>query len=449
MKRLFGAILLCSLLALLLAACSHTHDFEGQQTTIEASCENPGLKIQKCRCGDERHSQIPPLGHQYEVEEEVEPSCQAEGSITYVCTRCNDSYTEPTEQRKYTATELNDMFLDSVGELVVYDKKGNRISLGSCFVFTKDGMLVTNYHVIEGGYSAEATIGHRTYKVTMVVDYKKDLDIAILKIPANNLQPVKICKLEHKTGETVYALGNSQGLTSTFSKGMITYSDRESEGVHYVQHDAAISSGNSGGPLINEYGEVIGINTLTLKDSQNLNFAIRVSQLGKLSLGWAIPMTEFYERELNAYQRLSQYLLENGRYQPDFGSYMLMLDTYKDKSQTVEIWVEYTPDDKMIDFWLSIDRNFYTVVRVDEDCSGRYDWCCFDDYYEITGIVNAHTLTYDTLLSYDYSNTPSGNYLEYMRETASIAVTIICDQITPSFRHIMVDAQDFGFTYFQ
>ena len=180
MKRLFGAILLSSLLVLSLAACSHTHNFDERQTTVEASCEEPGLKIQECRCGDQKHSQIPPLGHQYEIGEEVEPSCQVEGSITYVCVRCKHSYTEPTELRKYTATELNDMYLESVGELVVYDKQNKLISLGSCFVYTKDGMLVTNYHVIEGGYSAEITIGHRTYRVSSVVDYDKKLDLAIL-----------------------------------------------------------------------------------------------------------------------------------------------------------------------------------------------------------------------------------------------------------------------------
>lgn len=453
MKRLFGAILLCSMLVLLLAACSHTHNFDEQQTTIEASCEEPGLKIQKCRCGDERHSQIPPLGHQYEADEEVVSSCLAEGYITYACIRCNDSYTEPAEQRKYTATELNDMYRNSVGELVVYDKKGKRISLGSCFVYSQDGQLITNYHVIEGGYSAEVTIGYRTYNISMVVAYDKLVDIAILKISVNNLlseklQPVKICRQEHMTGETVYALGNSQGLTSTFSKGMITYSDRESEGVHYVQHDAAISSGNSGGPLINEYGEVIGINTMTLEDSQNLNFAIRTSELGHLSFPFSIPMTEFYERERNAYQKVSEHLSENGRYQPDVGNYKLMLDTFNNESHAVEIWAEYAPDKELLNFGLSIDGAFYTVIRVDERCSGRYDWYCFEDYYEVAGIVNANTFRHDTQLPYDYANTPSGDYLESMRATASTAVTFICNRITSSFKTIGITAKDFGFTYF-
>lgn len=447
MKRLFGAILLSSLLVLSLAACSHTHNFDERQTTVEASCEEPGLKIQECRCGDQKHSQIPPLGHQYEISEEVEPSCQVEGSITYVCVRCKHSYTEPTELRKYTATELNDMYLESVGELVVYDKQNKQISLGSCFVYTKDGMLVTNYHVIEGGYSAEITIGHRTYRVSSVVDYDKKLDLAILKIPATNLQPVKICRLEHKTGETVYALGNSQGLTSTFSKGMITYSDRESEGVHYVQHDAAISSGNSGGPLINEYGEVIGINTWTLKDSQNLNFAIRIGQIGKLELGWARPMKEFYEKEHNnAYKRLSEYLLENGTYDREFGSYALTLDQVRGESFYYTVWVEYVPNQELLNLWFSANNDFHTVVQVDKRCSGRYDWYCFDEYYEVAGILKAETFTYDSTLPYDHNTTPSDYALEDMRKTAASGIGIVCDCVTAKLRKIGVTAYGFGFS---
>jgi hypothetical protein len=448
MKRLFGVILLSSLLVLSLAACSHTHNFDERQTTVEASCEEPGLKIQECRCGDQKHSQIPPLGHQYEIGEEVEPSCQVEGSITYVCVRCKHSYTEPTELRKYTATELNDMYLESVGELVVYDKQNKQISLGSCFVYTKDGMLVTNYHVIEGGYSAEITIGHRTYRVSSVVDYDKKLDLAILKIPATNLQPVKICRLEHKTGETVYALGNSQGLTSTFSKGMITYSDRESEGVHYVQHDAAISSGNSGGPLINEYGEVIGINTWTLKDSQNLNFAIRIGQIGKLELGWARPMREFYEKELNAFQKLATHLEENGTYRPEYGTYMLMLDTVNDRDLHYKLWAEYAPDQAVVDFFLSLDSEYNTVLQLDRSCSGSYDWYYFDDDFEMFGIVNAHTWTYETELIYDYTDATYRDTAESIRGIASTSVTLICKCITSSFWKIGVTASDFGFVNF-
>lgn len=448
MKRQFWAILLCSLLMLLLAACSHTHNFDERQTTIEASCEEPGLKIQECRCGDERHSQIPPLGHQYEVDEEVASSCQAEGCITYTCIRCNDSYTEPTEQRKYTATELHDMYRDSVGELVVYDKKGNNISLGSCFVYSEDGLLITNYHVIEGGYSAEVTIGHRTYGISIVAAYDKQIDIAILKITTNNLQPVKLCRLEHKTGETVYALGNSQGLTSTFTKGMITYSDRESGGVHYVQHDAAISSGNSGGPLINEYGEVIGINTLMLEDSQNLNFAISASEIGRLSFGWGQPMAEVCEKELNPYQRIAAHLLESGTYRQEFGTYMLMLKTVQEPSYHFRIWAEYDPDQAMIDFFLAVNDDIYTVIRLDESCSGSYEWYCLDDNYEMAGVIDAYTWTRSSELTYDYTNVTSRDTLETMCGIASLSVDLICDCIRDNFREMGVYMDDLGFVNF-
>lgn len=451
MKRQLWAILVFSLLTLLLTACSHTHNFDERETTIEASCEEPGLKIQKCRCGNENRIQILPLGHQYEVYEDVESSCQGKGYITYVCTHCKISYTEPTEQRTYTATELNEMYRESVGELAVYDKKGNCISVGSCFVYSADGQLITNYHVIEGGYSAEATLAGRTYQISIVVSFDKEIDLALLKISANNsqpLQPVKVCRREHKTGETVYTLGNSQGLTSTFSKGIITYSDREYEGVHYVQHDAAISSGNSGGPLINEYGEVIGINTLTLEDSQNLNFAIRVSELSQLYNYFSMPMTEFYEKERNAYQKLSTHLLENGTYRQEFGTYMLILDYTQEGSHHFRIWAEYAPDKELIDFFIEVDAIFCTAIQFDKSCNGSYEWYCFDDYYELAGIINARTYTYNGPLSYEYTNTTSNQHSESLSKSASISITLICDCITSSFQEIGVDARDFGFSNF-
>lgn len=448
MKKQFGVLLLCSLLTLLLAACGHTHNFGEWQTIREASCEEPGLKIQECRCGAEKEREIPTLEHKYKVGEEVESSCQAAGQKTYVCTRCNDSYTEPMEQRKYTASELNEMYLESVGDLVVYDRKGNAISLGSCFVYSEDGLLITNYHVIEDGYFAEVTIGNITHNIQQVVAYDYLLDIAVLKIPVKNLKPATICDLNHKTGETVYALGNSQGLTSTFSKGMITYSDREYGGTHYVQHDAPISSGNSGGPLINEYGEVIGINTLTLEDSQNLNFAISISELDWLDYEEPLTMAEFYYEELNPYQKIAVHLEENGIYREEYGTYVLMLDTVQSPPYDYKIWAEYVPDKAVIDFFLSVNDDLHTVLSLDETRSGIYDWYCFDDNYEMAGRVIASKLTYREPLTYDYTNVTSSDMLESMREVASTSVRHICNCITARLGEIGVTAKLFGFIYF-
>ncbi len=166
-----------------------------------------------------------------------------------------------------TASEVHDKAEESVGEVVTYNQSGTELSLGSCFVYTRDGKLVTNYHVIEDAYSVKVTIDETTYGVQKVLAYDKDIDLAVLKINANNLAPLELDESTQEVGKPVYAFGSSKGLTATFSQGIITYADRIMDGVHYVQHDAAISSGNSGGPLINEYGKVIGINTMTMRDS--------------------------------------------------------------------------------------------------------------------------------------------------------------------------------------
>ena len=69
------------------------------------------------------------------------------------------------------------MFQNSVGEVTVFDQSGQQISLGTCFVYSADGKLVTNYHVIEGGYSAKIALGGKTYDVTGVLAYDKYIDL--------------------------------------------------------------------------------------------------------------------------------------------------------------------------------------------------------------------------------------------------------------------------------
>ena len=109
--------------------------------------------------------------------------------------------------------------------------------------------------------------------------------MAILKINATDLDYANVCKKTVQTGEAVYAIGSSRGLTNTYSQGIITQANRVVDGVVHIQHDASITNGNSGGPLLNVYGEVIGINTWGITDSQNLNFAVFTSELDNLVYG--------------------------------------------------------------------------------------------------------------------------------------------------------------------
>ncbi len=173
------------------------------------------------------------------------------------------------QYKVYSAEEINEQAKRYVGEITCYDKSGKAISIGTGFVYTEDGKVITNYHVIDGSYYAEIIINGVEYEIKSVLSYDENIDLAILKIDGNKFAHAVICEKEPETGNTVFAIGSSRGLTNTFSKGIVTYYNRIIDNVSHIQHDASITNGNSGGPLINEYGEVIGINTWGINDSQN------------------------------------------------------------------------------------------------------------------------------------------------------------------------------------
>jgi hypothetical protein len=122
------------------------------------------------------------------------------------------------------------------------------------------------------------------------------LDIAVLCIPTVN-SILTINRHGIKAGETIYTLGSSLGLADTFTNGIISNASRLIDDVNFIQINAAITFGNSGGPLINSYGEVIGINTAGIEEGQNLNFAVNINQLYQVSTGNPIPVAEFNKLE--------------------------------------------------------------------------------------------------------------------------------------------------------
>ena len=151
---------------------------------------------------------------------------------------------------------------------------------------------MTNFHVIEkavqGNYDITVMMNDGTSYIASVVGYEKDNDIAVLKIDATGLNPVSFADSSAlKVGSTVYAVGNPLGeLDYTMTSGMVSALDREitttdsstgtSNTINMFQIDAAVNSGNSGGPVYNAKGEVIGVVTAKYSDSgvEGLGFAI-------------------------------------------------------------------------------------------------------------------------------------------------------------------------------
>ncbi len=424
--------------------CSVCNATEGEalgHDWMEATCTTP----KACTVCEAVEGEV--SAHVYTSAVTATASCQTTGETTYTCESCNDFYTETYDLPIYTATDIFDMYEGSVGEVLTYKKNGAEYAIGTCFVYSTDGKLITNYHVIEGAYSAKVTLDGTEYTVKKVLAYDKAIDIAVIQISASNLKPVVLCDNTHKVGETVYAFGSSRGLTGTLSEGIITHANRVMDDVSYTQHDAAISGGNSGGPLINKFGEVIAINTWTVRDSQNLNFAINVSELDNLVYGTVMTMAQLYEKESNPYEALKNYIAENGEYDSD-GYYYLYLGECPSDSLYIDRYAYYYPDDGEITLDLIIEDGedyYWTYITLTAELSGTYDWTYFNGAdEEMYGTVYAGSFTEDTILSYNSTNVSSGDLYD-TRELASTMISLSCLYITDDFAEIGVTAADLGF----
>jgi S1-C subfamily serine protease len=158
---------------------------------------------------------------------------------------------------------------------------------GSGFILDKQGHILTNNHVIDNAQRVEVTLSDKhKYKAT-VVGVDKGHDLALLLISAPNLQPATLAESQSLTvGQRVYAIGNPFGLSGTMTRGIIS-AIRSIRGPNNnpiedaIQTDAAVNPGNSGGPLLNSRGEVIGITTLIANNgadqSSGIGFAIPIN----------------------------------------------------------------------------------------------------------------------------------------------------------------------------
>jgi hypothetical protein len=160
--------------------------------------------------------------------------------------------------------------------VLISTQKDKMIGLGSGFIIDPSGIIITNYHVIEGANPASVEmITGETYPVMSVINYDKKQDLAIIKINANNLPKVVLGDSSKTTvGEQVVVIGNPEGLQNTVSDGLISAIRNLEPDVSLYQISAPISPGSSGSPIFNLRGEVIGIANASLKEGQNLNFSI-------------------------------------------------------------------------------------------------------------------------------------------------------------------------------
>ncbi len=214
--------------------------------------------------------------------------------------------------------------------IITYDTNDLPYSLGSGFFVTADGIAITNYHVLEDSAKACVVLeDDSVFDVTHVLYYDAEKDYAVIKVGGYGFATLSVGDANRiTTGETIYAIGNPEGLMNTISSGIISNTSR-SDYNGWIQITAPISHGSSGGALLSTKGEVIGITTAAITSGQNLNFAVPINTVvstGGVPLLSLHSMQTYYEfatacgfinsseplsRQEQAYNALKDWVINN------------------------------------------------------------------------------------------------------------------------------------------
>jgi serine protease DegS/serine protease DegQ len=238
----------------------------------------------------------------------VSPAASAEGPVSYAAAVARAAPAVVNIYADKTVTEyplrlFNDPLLQRMlGGMTGPGLKRREQSLGSGVIFTSDGYVLTNNHVIAGANDIQVMLHDGRIARARMIGTDRDTDLAVLKIDIDTLPTIKVDPNPPKVGDVVLAIGNPFGIGQTVTMGIVSARDRQlslSPFEDFIQTDAAINSGNSGGALINAEGELVGINTAVFghnAGAQGIGFAIPVStaqqvleqiiEHGRVTRGW-------------------------------------------------------------------------------------------------------------------------------------------------------------------
>lgn len=245
-----------------------------------------------------------------------------------VCTSCTFLSKLDQSQKPLSADQIYDKVAPSVVRV------STNVSTGTGFFYNDSGTVITNYHVIEGATKGSIeTFDGKEYSINTVLGYSEEKDIAILSTSCKKSTPMTIRTSSIKTGEKIYTLGSSLGTFGwTLSDGLISNASRVTTDCKYIQISAPISPGNSGGPLIDEYGNAIGITTLTFTEGQNINFAVSAEELKSIDRSDPKTLSQLSEQTTSSSMYVDNY---RTHFDEETGQYIFLFELQdKNKNAT-------------------------------------------------------------------------------------------------------------------
>ncbi len=270
-----GLVACVAVLALVTGSCILTAQ------TVNARWEGQTARMEQSFAG-----QLQALQAQVEAMSPASTGVSVSGTVAVA-----DGY---TAGQVYARNVHSVVLIESTVVSNVYGQTATGTSSGSGFILTEDGYVITNYHVVEGASSVKVVLYDGLSHPAQLVGSDSTNDIALLKIKAVGLDAVELGSSDALiVGDQVVAIGNPLGeLTSTLTVGYVSAKERtvNTDGtiINMIQTDAAINSGNSGGPLFNMKGQVVGITTAKYSGSSSSGASIE-------GIGFAIPIDDVVE----------------------------------------------------------------------------------------------------------------------------------------------------------
>ncbi len=257
-----------------------------------------------------------------------------------------------------SAEEIYALCSPAVFYIEVYDTAGYATGSGSGFFLNSNGLAVTNYHVIEGASSAIITLStnQAEYKVEGVYDYNQAKDWAIIKVEGSGFDYLDMGDISSIVGgASVYAIGSPMGLQNTISEGLISNTNRQLDGIPYIQTTAAISHGSSGGALLNKYGEVIGITSAGFTDGENLGLAIPISLIEGYTTNSLVSLYDMFGKP---YQPSPQYPVNEIEYSTEDILKAYIINYYNEEMEDSIAYTERNNyENGYIDYTVSLDSD--------------------------------------------------------------------------------------------